>query len=65
VRLKRLDKKDERAAVDAHHAALAARLEATDEPSDALLLAVPLLCAQVRVRTRGHAHRHTKCLTYQ
>lgn len=45
VRLKRLDKKAEKAALAAHRAALAAQLDAASSPADALLVAVPLAVA--------------------
>jgi hypothetical protein len=46
VRLKRLDKRSERALLAAHREALAAQLAAEDAPPAALLLAVPLLYAE-------------------
>ena len=46
TRLKALDKKAERPIMAAHQAGLVQQLTACDAPSEALLLAVPLLCAK-------------------
>lgn len=61
IRLKRFDKKAERAALAAHRAALSAQLEGTESPSDALLIAVPLVIAEARAPTTGNG-RHATAL---
>ncbi len=61
LRLKRLDKKLERQLVHAHCKALAAQLEAADDPAAALSIAVPLLAAQVLISL---GTRKAACLAY-
>ena len=62
--LKRLDKKLERQLVHAHCKALAAQLEAADDPAAALSIAVPLLAAQVPCTDGQLSRRELPCQSH-